>query len=81
MNNIAVKAVAFALMLNVWGLGFAHPEDELCHAGTGVIDPQLCTLLTEMDRAGSDVAQDDPDELLAVLEGERSFMAHLTRYV
>ena len=81
MNNIAVKAAAFALLLSVCGLGFAHPEDELCHAGTGVIDPQLCALLAEMDRAGGDVAQDDPDELLAVFEAERGFMANLARYV
>ena len=81
MNNIAVKAAAFALLLSVCGLGFAHPEDELCHAGTGVIDPQLCALLGEMDRAGGDVAQDDPDELLAVFEAERGFMANLARYV
>jgi hypothetical protein len=78
MNNIAVKAFALALLLSVCGSGFAHPEDELCHAGPGVIDPQLCALLAEMDRTEGAVVQ---DELLVVFEAERGFMANLTRYV
>ena len=78
MNNIAVKAAAFALLLSVCGLGFAHPEDELCHAGPGVIDPQLCALLAEMDRTEGAVVQ---DKLLVVFEAERGFMANLARYV
>lgn len=78
MNNIAVKAFALALLLSVCGPGFAHPEDELCHAGPGVIDPQLCALLAEMDRTEGAVVQ---DELLVVFEAERGFMANLTRYV
>ncbi len=81
MNNIAVQAVVFALLLSVCGPSFAHPEDELCHAGTGVIDPQLCALLAEIDRSEGAVVQDDPDELLAVFEAERGFMANLSRYV
>ena len=78
MNNIAVKAFALALLLSVSGPGFAHPEDELCQAGPGVIDPQLCALLAEMDRTEGAVVQ---DELLVVFEAERGFMANLTRYV
>jgi hypothetical protein len=78
MNNIAVKAFALALLLSGSGPGFAHPEDELCHAGPGVIDPQLCALLAEMDRTEGAVVQ---DELLVVFEAERGFMANLTRYV
>ena len=52
-----------------------HPEDELCQAGPGVIDPQLCALLAEMDRTEGAVVQ---DELLIVFEAERGFMANLT---
>jgi hypothetical protein len=59
----------------------AHPEDELCHAGTGVIDPQLCALLAEMDRTESALVQEEQDELLAVFEAQRSFMGNLIRYV
>ena len=81
VNDRTAKVVAFFVLFGFCALGMAHPEDELCHAGTGVIDPQLCALLAEMDRTESALVQEEQDELLAVFEAQRSFMGNLIRYV
>ena len=78
-SDRTAKVVAFFVLFGFCALGIAHPEDELCHAGTGVIDPQLCALLAEMDRSESALVQKEQDELLAVFEAQRSFF--LIRYV
>ena len=81
VNDRTAKVIAFFVLFGFCALGIAHPEDELCHAGTGVIDPQLCALLAEMDRTESALVQKEQDELLAVFEARRSFMGNLIRYV
>ena len=81
VNDRTAKVIAFFVLFGFCALGIAHPEDELCHAGTGVIDPQLCALLAEMDRTESALVQKEQDELLAVFEAQRSFTGNLIRYV
>ena len=80
-NDRSAKVVAYFVLFGFCAFGVAHQEDELCHASTGVIDPQLCVLLAEMDSTEGALVQKEQDELLAVFEAQRSFIGNLIRYV
>lgn len=79
-DGLLLLALALSV-LTISQVALAHPEDELCNADTGGMDPALCALLAQMDSADGALVQSDNDMMLSVQQSQRGFFENMALYV